>query len=312
MKNEDSFTLPVKRKLAERVAWRCSFPNCGVITIGPKRGDNSESMNLGEAAHICAKSPKGPRYDPSMSSEQRKSIKNGIWMCRVHAAFIDSDFKEFSAQTLILWKEQAEEQAHKDLMYPERYAYEDNSTLIAIGLGIIVNGHWESASHNEWRFRLGSYLKGSKNELDTYILNFSSLKPEERFVLVESQGDARKIKQPMKLFNESGIVSLVVEVDKKYQATDLNFAGSHFAIGEDGDIFSENGNFKIVSGIKAAIQYLTTAISAVYGEWFLDTTIGTFVSEYYWDYKDDLNTLSRLIKLEFIRLSLIPRKMSYY
>ncbi len=34
--------------------------------------------------------------------------------------------------------------------------------------------------------------------------------------------------------------------------------------------------------------------------------MGSFVSEYYRDYKEDLVTLSRLIKLEFIRLSLIP------
>ena len=56
----------------------------------------------------------------------------------------------------------------------------------------------------------------------------------------------------------------------------------------------------------AAIQHLTFATSTVYGEWALDPTMGSFISEYYWNNKDDLNTLSRLIKLEFIRLSLIP------
>lgn len=292
--------------MAERVAWKCSFPNCGVITIGPKMGDDLKSMNLGEAAHIHAASIKGPRYDPAMSSEKRKAIQNGIWMCRSHATFIDADFTEYSAETLLLWKAQAEEQAYNNLKYQERHTFEDNSTLISIGFGIIVYGHWESASHNEWRFRLESYLKGSKNDLDIYISTFNSVKPEERFVLVESQGDARKIKKPMKLFyGESGKVSLVVEVDEKYQPTDPNSAGGDFAIGDDGDISFENGDIKMVTGADTAIQHLTTATSTVYGKWLLDPTMGSFVSEYYRDYKDDLNTLSRLIKLEFIRLSLI-------
>ncbi len=306
MKNDDSFTSKVRKTLAERVAWRCSFPNCSVPTVGPQMGDDSKSLNLGQASHICAKSPKGPRYNPLMSSEERRSIQNGIWMCRTHATFIDADFKEYSAETLRLWKKQAEVQAHKNLMYPNCYAYEDNSTLIAIGLRIIVNGYWEFVSHNEWRFGLGSYLKGSKNELDTYILNFSSLKSEERFVLVESQGDARKIKQIRKIFNQSEEYSIVVEVAEKYQPIDPNFAGRDLALGEDVDLILENGDLKLVTGMDAAIQHLTTAASTAYGEWCLDTTMGSFISEYYRDYKDDLNTLSRLIKLEFIRLSLIP------
>jgi hypothetical protein len=306
MSNRDNFTPSIKRVMAERVAWRCSFPDCGMITIGPKMGDDSKSINLGEAAHIHAASPEGPRYDSAMLSEQRKAIQNGIWMCRSHATFIDIDYKEFSAETLRIWKAQAEEQAYKNLKYQDRHTFEDNSTLVSIGFGIIINGHWESVSHNEWRFRLDSYMKGSKNDLEKYISNFNTVKPEERFILVESQGDARKIKKPLKLFyGESGKVSMIVEVDEKYQPIDPKSAGWDLAIGDDGDISFKNGDIKMVSGVDAAIQHLTTAASTVYGKWFLDPTMGSFVSEYYRDYKDDLNTLSRLIKLEFIRLSLI-------
>lgn len=60
--------------MAGRVTWRCGFPGCGVITIGPKMGDHDKSLNLGEAAHIHATSPKGPRYDKSMISDERKAI----------------------------------------------------------------------------------------------------------------------------------------------------------------------------------------------------------------------------------------------
>ncbi|QSR49156.1 hypothetical protein [Aeromonas veronii] len=313
MSNRDNFTPSTKKVMAERVAWRCSFPSCGVITIGPKMGDSAKSINLGEAAHIHAASPEGPRYDAEMSSEQRKSIENGIWMCRSHATFIDADFTEFSSETLHLWKAQAEEQAYNNLKYQERYTFEDNSTLIAIGLRIVVNGHWEFAAKNEWRFKLASYLKGSKYELDKYISNFDKINTEEKFVLVESQGDARKIKEPIRiLYGENGKISLVVKVEDKYQPIDPNFSGSDFAIGDDGDLCLENGDIRIISGVDAAIQHLTTATSTVYGEWFADPTMGSFVSEYYRDYHDNLHTLSRLIKLEFIRLSLIPTSDNEY
>ncbi|MBF8999676.1 HNH endonuclease [Vibrio nitrifigilis] len=307
MSNRDNFTPSVKKTMAERVAWRCSFPNCGVITVGPKMGDDSKSMNLGEAAHIHAASPDGPRYDATMSSVQRKAIQNGIWMCRSHATFIDADFTEFSAETLRLWKAQAEEHAYNNLKYQERYVFEDNSTLIAIGFKIIINGHWESAAQNEWRFKLDSFLKGSRNELDNYISNLSSIKTEDKFVLVESQGDARKIKEPIEIiYGEDGKISLVIKVENKYEPIDPNLSGCDLAIGDDGDISFENGDLKMVSGMDAAIQHLTVATGTVYGEWWGDPTVGSFVSEYYRDYHEDLETLSKLIKLEFIRLSLIP------
>ena len=62
MSNRDDFTPSTKKVMAERVAWRCSFPSCGVITIGPKMGDSSKSINLSEAAHIHAASPAQLRW----------------------------------------------------------------------------------------------------------------------------------------------------------------------------------------------------------------------------------------------------------
>lgn len=96
----DDFTRQTKRILADRVAWRCSVPGCSRVTIGPKGGDATKAMNVGEAAHINGASPQGPRPDPLMSAEERKSLDNGIWMCRHHARLIDADSSEYSASTL--------------------------------------------------------------------------------------------------------------------------------------------------------------------------------------------------------------------
>ena len=102
----DNFTDAVKNKLAKRVMYLCSNPNCRKITIGPdsKNGIN----NIGVAAHICAAAPGGPRYDGNMSEEQRKSIDNGIWLCQSCAKLIDSDEGKYTVNLIKLWRDQTE------------------------------------------------------------------------------------------------------------------------------------------------------------------------------------------------------------
>lgn len=292
--------------MAERVAWRCSFPGCGVITIGPKMGDNTKSLNLGEAAHIHAASPNGPRYDENMTREERKSINNGIWLCRAHATFIDSDYKEYSDKTIRLWKLQAEKSAYENLRNQEKYEFQDDRTLVSFGFNLILLCRWKSVQENEWKFEVDSYLKGDGVKLKEFASNFSSIKNEQKFVVVESQGDARKIGIPIKLeYNKERKTTITVNVEDRHISTDPNKAGMDAAIGLDGDISWEDGDLKMVTGLDAAIQHLTFSTSTVYGSWWGDPTMGSFVSEYYWDFKDDLNLLSRLFKIEFIRLSLI-------
>lgn len=68
-------------------------------------------MNLGKAAHITAAAKGGPRYDPSLTREERRSIQNGIWLCAVHADLVDKDEAAFSVTLLRKWREQAEKLA---------------------------------------------------------------------------------------------------------------------------------------------------------------------------------------------------------
>ena len=93
----DEFTEQTKRKLRDNVGSRCSKPDCRVPTMAP-------SNNIGVAAHICAASKGGPRYDKSMTSEQRKSIENGIWLCQNHATEIDKNPNHYSIELLNQWK----------------------------------------------------------------------------------------------------------------------------------------------------------------------------------------------------------------
>jgi hypothetical protein len=86
-----------------------------VSTIGPQLGGN-DVINLGEAAHITAASPGGPRYDDSLTSEQRSDYANGIWLCANHAKAVDSDPTQFTTELLKSWKSAAEKRAFDELM----------------------------------------------------------------------------------------------------------------------------------------------------------------------------------------------------
>jgi hypothetical protein len=72
-------------------------------------------MNFGEAAHITAASPNGPRYDPTLTSEQRSSIENGIFLCPTCAKMIDLDPIKYNAEKLRQWKLDAEERQCRDV-----------------------------------------------------------------------------------------------------------------------------------------------------------------------------------------------------
>lgn len=110
----DNFSSKIKEKLAKRVAYKCSNPKCRISTIGPKDCSNG-TISIGEAAHICAASPGGKRYDYNMSSEKRSSYENGIWLCRNCAAMIDRDENTYTVDMLYQWKQDAESEASKNI-----------------------------------------------------------------------------------------------------------------------------------------------------------------------------------------------------
>jgi tetratricopeptide (TPR) repeat protein len=114
---EDEFTAKTKQALAARAGYRCSFPGCDRPTSGPSAEGPEATANVGEACHIRAASsgPGARRYDPDMTSEERRSIENGIWMCRTHAKLIDSDEATHTVEELERWKREAEARAERAL-----------------------------------------------------------------------------------------------------------------------------------------------------------------------------------------------------
>lgn len=132
MKKRDEFSSPIKKLLAQRVGYKCSFPDCRKSTSGPN-SNPSKSINNGVAAHITAAKEGGPRYDARLTVEERKSADNGIWMCTYHANLIDKDSQQFDQNLIKEWKLKAEQDALAELIDENyRLRKELETVLVAI------------------------------------------------------------------------------------------------------------------------------------------------------------------------------------
>lgn len=103
----DDFSARTIDQLAKRAGTVCSNPGCGRPTFGAAQTHDGV-VNVGVASHITAAAPGGPRYDPSLTSEQRRHQSNGIWLCQIHGKAVDSDSGHFTVEMLREWKRLAE------------------------------------------------------------------------------------------------------------------------------------------------------------------------------------------------------------
>ena len=110
----DDFSGAVKEELAKRAGSRCSNPTCRQPTAGP-RVQSTGTVNLGVAAHITAAAMHGPRYDPTLTTKERKATSNGIWLCQTCQKLIDSDVIAYPESLLRDWKDIAEATALLEL-----------------------------------------------------------------------------------------------------------------------------------------------------------------------------------------------------
>lgn len=117
-RKRDDFRQKTINTLAKRVAYLCSNPSCRIQTVGPEQGGEG-TVIVGVAAHITAAAPGGPRYDPSLTREQRRDQSNGIWLCEIHGKQVDADEKQFTVETLRAWKQAAERNAADAITRPQ-------------------------------------------------------------------------------------------------------------------------------------------------------------------------------------------------
>jgi len=102
------FLPKVKEIIAKRSGFKCSFPNCNRVTIGPG-ATSSETASIGIAAHIFSASSGGPRGTGGLTEDELTSSQNGIWLCANHARLVDSNRGDrYPSELLIRYKTQHE------------------------------------------------------------------------------------------------------------------------------------------------------------------------------------------------------------
>lgn len=85
--------------------------------MGPD-STGAKAVNVGVAAHIHAAAPGGARYDSSQSHEERRSLENGIWCCRICGTLVDDDKSAYPAAYLKERKRLHEEAVRASLGIP--------------------------------------------------------------------------------------------------------------------------------------------------------------------------------------------------
>jgi hypothetical protein len=111
----DDFNRQTIAEIAKGVGYRCSTPECRRPTVGANAVQDG-IVTIGVAAHICAASRGGPRYDSAQTREARRAKENGIWLCQNCGRLIDADERKFTIDVLLGWKHDAQACAFRALV----------------------------------------------------------------------------------------------------------------------------------------------------------------------------------------------------
>lgn len=299
----DNFSKPIIRALALRAGYCCSLSECKRPTVGPSEAGPDKHVNIGVAAHISAAAPGGPRYDPTMTPEQRSSIMNGIWLCQSHSRLIDVNPDAFPVHRLHEIK-----LAHEAAQVARLAGASDplhDSDFIALGPDLVFTGELIGIESSIWSFRLDHFVIGELGDLIRFGEDFTNLDPYDRFVLVNALGDGRELASAPRWSKQQQQLSLAVAVIESFPRTDAHNLPMDIAVNDDNDIFIANGDLATVRGLDALPQKIKHCLSTSRGEVFLQPSLGTRIREYSQVFFGS-PWLPRLIKLETIRMACIP------
>ncbi|TWC24307.1 hypothetical protein FBY06_102388 [Pseudomonas sp. SJZ085] len=299
----DEFSSTTKSMLALRVAYRCSFRNCDKTTIGPSDSAITKTISIGEAAHITAAAPGGARYDPTLTPEQRTSISNGIWMCKIHARLIDVDPSVYPAHLLRAMKAEHEARINLEIsgLNPGRNAFD----FIAIGPSIVFVGDLVAAEQSKWSYRVEHFVIGNLSELLRYIDQFESADPYDKYVLVNELGDGRELLAAPSWSKTGNDCVITTLVKPSFPKIDVHQLPMTMALGDDHDFQILNGSLARIRGLEALPQQVKTCLSMSRAESYFAPSYGTRIREYSVGFFGS-PWLPRLIKLEAIRMAAIP------
>lgn len=92
-------SLPVSKRLWALSGNMCSNPECR-RPLSEDQTDSDPPVILGEIAHIAGRKETSPRYDPTMSDEDRNGYNNLILLCKICHAKIDKQPNAYPVKIL--------------------------------------------------------------------------------------------------------------------------------------------------------------------------------------------------------------------
>lgn len=109
-----------------------------------KTSSISDNIYIGKVAHITGAAENGPRYDPSLTPEQRRSIENGIYLCSNCADMIDkNEGLDYPPELLRKWKKDHEKWVKENLnKNPMKSLISGKNVKHAI-IGALKNLKWQ-------------------------------------------------------------------------------------------------------------------------------------------------------------------------
>lgn len=300
MAARDNFSAPVRNALALRAAYKCSI--CNQATVGPSDEAPTATSNIGTAAHICAAAAGGPRYDSKMTSDQRASVDNGIWLCANHGRLVDTDVITYTVEVLQQYKAGHHSRCKQALTGA---AGEQNvKHLIAFGPEIVAVGEINYAQDDQWHFEVEHFVAGDFPDLVRLAGHLMSIPEYDRYVLVNNLGEGRSIGS-LSVRREGGRVLVECQVAPNAPRTPAASLPRDFALSANHDLMLEGGDIAVVSGIAALPQKLLTCLSMRRGESPFFQDFGSRLAEYWVNYMGS-PWLEELLKLDIVRLASIP------
>jgi hypothetical protein len=300
----DDFTEDTKRRLRLRAGNHCSFTGCNQITSGPSDQSTRAVANVGKAAHISSAATGGPRYDASLSPEQRSSIDNGIWCCSTHADLIDRDVLKYTIAGLHRMK--AEHEALIDSQVRDRTGAFRVADLVSIGPAIMFYGSLAGISEGEWQFHVDFFVEGDFPGLIRFIDDFANKSAANRYVLVSSIGDGRMLANAPSVTRLPEGYVICCPIESRFPRIRAQDLPSEWAISaETDDLYVKDRQIARVKGLEALPQRIRSSLSMRQGESPMHPEYGTRLAEYYAAFTGTV-WFDHLLKLEVIRQAAIP------
>lgn len=158
-----ALSIKTNRMLWGRAASRCSLPVCRMeLVVDPLETDDASLV--GEAAHIVAEQPDGPRGESELTLEQRNKYANLILLCNVHHKQVDDQINSFTVDRLLSIKEEHEAWVKSSLSGFDGQRQADDERWA----GYI--DEWQSRADLDNWLAVTSYLMGATPAVDKLFL----------------------------------------------------------------------------------------------------------------------------------------------